>query len=70
MRFTGTDDYVATEDRMVAVNAAATLRRTPLIKGEPGTGKTVLAQEVAKAFDSELIEWNIKTHYQRTSSPL
>lgn len=61
MRFTGTDDYVATEDLMVAVNAAATLRRPLLIKGEPGTGKTVLAHEVAKAFNAELIEWHIKS---------
>lgn len=61
MRFTGTDDYVATEDLMVAVNAAATLRRPLLIKGEPGTGKTVLAYEVAKAFNANLIEWHIKS---------
>lgn len=61
MRFTGTDDYVATEDLMVAVNAAATLRRPLLIKGEPGTGKTVLAQEVAKSFNKNLIEWHIKS---------
>ena len=61
MRFTGTDDYVATDDLMVAVNAAATLRRPLLIKGEPGTGKTVLAQEVAKSFNVELIEWHIKS---------
>mgnify|MGYP003643797786 CR=1 FL=1 len=61
MKFTGTDQYVATEDLKVAVNAAATLRRPLLIKGEPGTGKTVLAQEVAQAFDMELIEWHIKS---------
>lgn len=61
MKFTGTDKYVATEDLKVAVNAAATLRRPLLIKGEPGTGKTVLAQEVADAFDMELIEWHIKS---------
>ena len=61
MRFTGTEDYVATEDLMVAVNAAATLRRPLLIKGEPGTGKTVLAHEVAKSFNAELIEWHIKS---------
>lgn len=61
MRFTGTDDYVATEDLMVAVNAAAKLRRPLLIKGEPGTGKTVLAHEVAKAFKADLIEWHIKS---------
>ena len=61
MKFTGTDQYVATEDLKVAVNAAATLRRPLLIKGEPGTGKTVLANEVAEAFDMELIEWHIKS---------
>lgn len=61
MKFAGTEQYVATEDLKVAVNAAATLRRPLLIKGEPGTGKTVLAQEVAKAFDAELIEWHIKS---------
>ncbi len=61
MKFTGTDQYVATEDLKVAVNAAATLRRPLLIKGEPGTGKTVLANEVAEAFGMELIEWHIKS---------
>jgi MoxR-like ATPase len=61
MRFEGTSNYVATEDLMVAVNAAATLERPLLIKGEPGTGKTVLAHEVAKAFDTELIEWHVKS---------
>ncbi|MDF1732310.1 MAG: MoxR family ATPase [Minwuia sp.] len=61
MRFEGTSNYVATEDLMVAVNAAATLERPLLIKGEPGTGKTVLAHEVAKAFDANLIEWHIKS---------
>jgi MoxR-like ATPase len=61
MRFTGTQDYVATDDLKVAVNAAITLRRPLLIKGEPGTGKTVLAQEIAKAMNAPLIEWNIKS---------
>ena len=61
MRFEGTQDYVATEDLRVAVNAAATLKRPLLVKGEPGTGKTVLAIEVAKAFDAPLIEWHIKS---------
>ena len=61
MRFDGTKDYVATDDLKVAVNAAATLRRPLLIKGEPGTGKTVLAAEVAKAIGAPLIEWNIKS---------
>jgi MoxR-like ATPase len=61
MKFTGTDSYVATEDLMVAVNAAITLQRPLLVKGEPGTGKTVLAHEVAKALDRPLIEWHVKS---------
>jgi MoxR-like ATPase len=61
MRFSGTKDYVATDDLKVAVNAAMTLRRPLLIKGEPGTGKTVLAMEIAKAMSAPLIEWNIKS---------
>jgi len=61
MRFDGTDNYVATDDLKIAVNAAATLRRPLLVKGEPGTGKTVLAQEVADAMGAPLIEWNIKS---------
>ncbi|MEX6722919.1 AAA family ATPase [Parapedomonas caeni] len=61
MRFAGTSNYVATEDLKVAVNAAATLRRPLLVKGEPGTGKTVLAIEVARAFDVPLIEWHVKS---------
>jgi MoxR-like ATPase len=61
MRFTGTDTYVTTEDLMVAVNAAVTLERPLLIKGEPGTGKTVLAAEVAKAMGMPLIEWHVKS---------
>ena len=61
MRFEGTSAYVATDDLKVAVNAAATLRRPLLVKGEPGTGKTVLAHEIAKAFDAPLIEWHIKS---------
>ena len=60
-RFDGTQGYVATDDLKVAVNAAVTLRRPLLVKGEPGTGKTVLAYEIAKALDTELIEWNIKS---------
>ena len=61
IRFTGTDTYVATEDLMVAVNASVTLQRPLLIKGEPGTGKTVLAHEVARALGKNLIEWHIKS---------
>jgi MoxR-like ATPase len=60
-RFTGTDSYVATEDLMMAVNAAITLERPLLIKGEPGTGKTMLAIEVAKALARPLIQWHIKS---------
>ena len=61
VRFEGTESYVATEDLMVAVNAAITLERPLLIKGEPGTGKTILAHEVAKAIKAPLIEWHIKS---------
>ena len=61
MKFTGTKDYVATGDLKVAVNAAVTLERPLLIKGEPGTGKTVLAIEMAKAMGVPLIEWHIKS---------
>ena len=61
MKFEGTDNYVATEDLMVAVNAAVTLERPLLIKGEPGTGKTVLAEEVAIALNRPLIPWHIKS---------
>ncbi|KKW90060.1 AAA family ATPase [Sphingobium chungbukense] len=61
MRFEGTEDYVATDDLKVAVNAAVLLRRPLLVKGEPGTGKTVLAQEIAKALNAPLIEWNVKS---------
>jgi MoxR-like ATPase len=60
-RFTGTDSFVATEDLMVAVNAAVALERPLLIKGEPGTGKTVLAAEVAKSLGMRLIEWHVKS---------
>ena len=60
-KFSGTDNYIATEDLMVAVNAAVTLERPLLIKGEPGTGKTVLAHEVAKALNKDIIEWHIKS---------
>ena len=61
MRFDGTSDYVATDDLKVAVNAAVALRRPLLVKGEPGTGKTVLAHQIAAAANAPLIEWNIKS---------
>ncbi len=61
MKFTGTDTYVATPDLMIAVNAAMTLERPLLIKGEPGTGKTVLAHEVARALGKDLLEWHVKS---------
>ncbi|MFV0643453.1 MAG: AAA family ATPase [Sphingomonadaceae bacterium] len=60
-RFEGTSNYIATEDLKVAVNAAVTLRRPLLVKGEPGTGKTVLAHEIANAINAPLIEWNVKS---------
>ncbi len=60
-QFKGTDDYIVTADLQVAVNAAITLERPLLIKGEPGTGKTVLAYEVAKAIGAPMIEWHIKS---------
>jgi len=61
MRFEGTDSYIATEDLRVAVNAAVALERPLLVKGEPGTGKTVLAQQVAQALGAPLIEWHVKS---------
>ncbi|MFZ5558527.1 MAG: AAA family ATPase [Pseudomonadota bacterium] len=61
MRFTGTDTYVATPDLMMAVNAAITLQRPLLVKGEPGTGKTLLAEEVARALGRTLHQWHIKS---------
>src|ERR1700704_6180326 len=61
MKFTGTDNYVASDDLRIAVNAAIALQRPLLIKGEPGTGKTVLAHEVSKALGAPLIEWHIKS---------
>jgi MoxR-like ATPase len=65
-RFEGTDRYVATEDLKVAVNAAIALERPLLIKGEPGTGKTVLAYEIAEALGAELITWHIKSTTKAT----
>src|SRR5512136_3502890 len=61
MKFTGTDQYVATQDLMLAVNAALTLQRPLLIKGEPGTGKTMLAEEVAAALGMPLLAWHVKS---------
>ena len=61
MKFEGTSTYVATDDLRMAVNAAVTLRRPLLVKGEPGTGKTILAAEVAGALGLQLIEWHIKS---------
>ena len=60
-RFSGTDRYIATDDLMMAVNAAVTLARPLLIKGEPGTGKTQLAQEIARALNKPLFEWHVKS---------
>jgi len=60
-KFEGTENYVATNDLKMAVNAAITLERPLLIKGEPGTGKTVLAHEIAKGLGAPLIEWNVKS---------
>ncbi len=61
MKFQGSQNYVATDDLMLAVNAAATLKRPLLIKGEPGTGKTMLAEEVAQALGMPLLQWHIKS---------
>ncbi|MGY6646845.1 MAG: AAA family ATPase [Salinarimonas sp.] len=61
MRFEGTKDYVATEDLKVAVNAAIVLERPLLVKGEPGTGKTVLAEEIARAVGAPLLTWHVKS---------
>ena len=61
MKFSGTDSYVATEDLTVAVNAAVTLERPLLVKGEPGTGKTELARQVSAALGLPMLEWNIKS---------
>ncbi len=61
MKFEGTKNYIATEDLKVAVNAAITLERPIIVKGEPGTGKTMLAHEVAEAIEAEIITWHIKS---------
>lgn len=59
--FTGTQSYIATDDLQLAVNAAITLQKPLLIKGEPGTGKTLLAEEVAQSLGMPLITWHIKS---------
>ena len=61
MKFQGSQNYVATQDLMLAVNAAITLKRPLLVKGEPGTGKTMLAEEVAAALNMPLLQWHIKS---------
>ncbi|MBV1870631.1 MAG: MoxR family ATPase, partial [Gammaproteobacteria bacterium] len=61
MQFDGTRNYVATDDLKTAVNASITLQRPLLIKGEPGTGKTMLAEEVAEALGLKLIRWHVKS---------
>ena len=61
MKFQGTKNYVATQDLMLSVNAAITLKRPLLVKGEPGTGKTMLAEEVAEALKMPLLQWHIKS---------
>jgi MoxR-like ATPase len=61
MRFEGTKDYIATRDLRIAVNASISLERPLLVKGEPGTGKTVLAEEISKALDMPIITWHIKS---------
>ncbi len=66
MRFSGSAEYVSTEDLTLAVNAAITLQRPLLVKGEPGTGKTMLAVQVAKTLGVPLLEWHIR---HRTESP-
>lgn len=61
MKFTGTNDYIASDELQLAVNAAITLQKPLLIKGEPGTGKTMLAEQLAESLGTELIQWHIKS---------
>ena len=68
MKFKGTKNYVATDELQMAVNAAVTLEKPLLIKGEPGTGKTLLAEEVAKSLKKRLISWHIKLYFPPTST--
>ena len=67
MKFKGTDSYISTEDLSMAVNAAIELEKPLLIKGEPGTGKTMLAEQVAESLNMPLIEWHIKSCLLYTS---
>ena len=60
MKFLGTKDYISTEDLSVAVNASITLEKPLLVKGEPGTGKTELARQIASSLKLKIIEWNMK----------
>ena len=68
MKFTGTKNYVSTEDLSMAVNATIALERPLIIKGEPGTGKTLLAVEVAQSLGMDLIEWHIKSTTKASNS--
>ncbi len=61
MKFTGTDNYIASDELQLAVNAAMTLEKPLLVKGEPGTGKTMLAEQLAQSMDAELFQWHIKS---------
>src|SRR3546814_18992203 len=61
MKFEGTQSYVATDDLKLAANAAISLQRPLLVKGEPGTGKTMLAVQLAESFEAKLIPWNLKS---------
>ena len=70
MKFQGSENYVATPDLMLAVNAAITLKRPLLVKGEPGTGKTMLAEEVSAALGMPLMQWHIKSHHQGAAGPV
>src|SRR6266536_3118589 len=70
MRFEGTEGYVATDDLKIAVNAAITLERPLLVKGEPGTGKTVLALEIAKSLSAPLLEWHVKSTTKARRRPI
>lgn len=69
MKFEGTSAYVATDDLKLAVNAAITLERPLLVKGEPGTGKTMLAEQLAEAFGAKLITWHIKSTTKAHQGP-